>query len=187
MSADLDTFDLAWSRYDRDPVKNQHKLDDALKYMGDLRDLADVLIRNMQELKSGKTASVTARREQARFEEGKPADPTENMSEEDAKEWEDMNEEHGDKFKKASVENLNRNASIVEKTLSRVAATGRKIDQLEAAGKRFDSVRAREDLSRIASELRELVASTDLAQPYVTTEVQKIAGQASKIADLFSV
>ena len=38
----------------------------------------------------------------ARFEKGKPADPTENMSEEDKKKWEEMKEKHGDKFKSAS-------------------------------------------------------------------------------------
>lgn len=128
-----------------------------------------------------------ARKEQARFEEGKPADPTENMSEEDAKEWEKQNEEHKDQFKSASVGTLNRNANIVENTLSRVAATGQKIDQLEAAGKRFDSVRAREDLAHVASDLRDLVASTDLAQPNVTAEVQKIAKRAESLADLFNV
>src|SRR5690606_16018954 len=35
----------------------------------------------------------------SRYEEGKPADPTENMSEEDAKEWKQNTEEYGDKFK----------------------------------------------------------------------------------------
>lgn len=38
----------------------------------------------------------------ARFEEGKPADPTEHMSPEDAKRWHQMNDEHGDNFKGAS-------------------------------------------------------------------------------------
>ena len=37
------------------------------------------------------------------FEEGVPADPTENMSEEDAQKWKDMNEEHRDNFKTAFV------------------------------------------------------------------------------------
>lgn len=37
----------------------------------------------------------------ARFEEGVSADPTKNMSPEDAAKWKAMNEEHGDKFKKA--------------------------------------------------------------------------------------
>jgi len=51
MQADLDTFEMAWGRYNKDPVANKHKLDDAMKYMKDLRDLADVLIRNMTQLK----------------------------------------------------------------------------------------------------------------------------------------
>lgn len=39
----------------------------------------------------------------ARFEEGVSADPTENMSPEDAEKWREMNEEYGDKFKEASL------------------------------------------------------------------------------------
>jgi uncharacterized protein YjbI with pentapeptide repeats len=46
--------------------------------------------------------SRSASRRLSRFEEGVPADPTENMSPEDAAEWEEMNEKYGDKFKKAS-------------------------------------------------------------------------------------
>lgn len=39
---------------------------------------------------------------ESRFEKGVPADPTENMSEEDAEKWEEMKDEYGDKFKKDS-------------------------------------------------------------------------------------
>ena len=39
----------------------------------------------------------------SRFEEGVPADPTENMNEEDAEEWDRQKEEHKDEFKAASV------------------------------------------------------------------------------------
>lgn len=46
-----------------------------------------------------KTASEENR---ARYEEGKPADPTENMDSEDAAKWKQNTEEHGDKFKEAS-------------------------------------------------------------------------------------
>jgi hypothetical protein len=48
---------------------------------------------------SGKYASDW---HEARFEEGKPADPTQNMSQEDADMWKEMTEEHGDNFKTAS-------------------------------------------------------------------------------------
>jgi hypothetical protein len=39
----------------------------------------------------------------SRFEEGKPADPTQDMSPEDAKKWKDSNDEHKDNFKAASL------------------------------------------------------------------------------------
>ena len=38
----------------------------------------------------------------SRFEEGKPADPTKDMDDEDAAEWKQNTEEYGDKFKEAS-------------------------------------------------------------------------------------
>jgi len=44
----------------------------------------------------------------SRFEEGKPADPTKNMSPEDAKEWKQQTEEHKDEFKAASDQVLSR-------------------------------------------------------------------------------
>lgn len=37
---------------------------------------------------------------ESRFEEGKPADPTQNMTPEEAEKWENMNEKYRDKFKK---------------------------------------------------------------------------------------
>jgi len=42
----------------------------------------------------------------SRFEEGVPADPTENMSPEDAKKWKEENEKNRDKFKTASLPRL---------------------------------------------------------------------------------
>jgi len=45
-------------------------------------------------------AEEAARR--SRFEKGQPADPTQNMSPDDAEEWKKKNEEHKDKFKDAS-------------------------------------------------------------------------------------
>jgi hypothetical protein len=48
---------------------------------------------------SGKYASDE---HEARFEEGKPADPTDNMSPEDAKEWKAQTEENKDNFKTAA-------------------------------------------------------------------------------------
>ena len=42
----------------------------------------------------------------ARFEEGKPADPTKNMSPEDAAEWKKQNEAHKDEFAKAASDTI---------------------------------------------------------------------------------
>ena len=47
--------------------------------------------------------SLTDLERLSRYEEGVSADPTENMSEEDAATWQKMNEEHGNKFKTASA------------------------------------------------------------------------------------
>jgi len=38
----------------------------------------------------------------SRFQKGKPADPTQNMDPDDADEWKEMNQEHGDNFKAAA-------------------------------------------------------------------------------------
>ena len=51
------------------------------------------------------TRLADADEHESKFEEGKPADPTENMSPEDAAEWKKQNKEHADQFKKASLEN----------------------------------------------------------------------------------
>ena len=42
----------------------------------------------------------------ARFEDGVSADPTQNMSPEDAAKWKAMNDEHGDKFKTANFQTV---------------------------------------------------------------------------------
>jgi hypothetical protein len=67
----------------------------------------DSVIKVREEMQS-KTASLMTAEEmeealkEGKFEEGKPADPTENMSPEDAKEWERQNELHKDEFKTAA-------------------------------------------------------------------------------------
>ena len=49
------------------------------------------------------TIESTAERVLSRFEEGKPADPTEAMSPEDAKKWREQTDEHKDEFKSAKT------------------------------------------------------------------------------------
>ena len=58
-------------------------------------ELADEAVYNYKE------AAEEDEDKLSRFEEGKPADPTENMSPDDAAKWKDNTEEYGDKFKTA--------------------------------------------------------------------------------------
>jgi hypothetical protein len=58
--------------------------------------------RSEKSLKGKLKKAADDEDKQSRFEEGKPADPTENMSEEDAQKWKDNTDEYGDKLKKAA-------------------------------------------------------------------------------------
>lgn len=62
----------------------------------------------------------------SKFEKGKPADPTENMTEEDAAEWESQTEEHKDEFMAAGAppgRGDDENNAIVEQFFHKSAAT----------------------------------------------------------------
>jgi hypothetical protein len=56
------------------------------------------------EAAKGDALTASEADKDARFEEGKPADPTVNMSEEQKADWKAMNEEHRDKFKTAECD-----------------------------------------------------------------------------------
>lgn len=75
--------------------KGRADLATPLKYVMKWLVDADASLRGIEHtLKSGKKT--------ARYEEGKPADPTQNMSEEDAAEWKKQTEENKDNFKSAA-------------------------------------------------------------------------------------
>jgi hypothetical protein len=61
-----------------------------------------ILLKRAYDQQTGLPKQANNDEKDARFEEGKPADPTVNMTEEDKKEWEQQNEEHKDEFKAAS-------------------------------------------------------------------------------------
>lgn len=94
--------------YKKDPGRNQPQLDNFAAAVDSLSSMARVTLRTL-----GKTAfrsvsdpwKVFANEaKESRYEEGEPADPTENMSPEDAAEWERNTEKHKDKFKSAAAE-----------------------------------------------------------------------------------
>ena len=64
---------------------------------------ASKIAEALQAIAGAVTASAGDDARRSRFEEGKPADPTKNMSPEDAKEWKSQTEEHKDEFKAAAT------------------------------------------------------------------------------------
>jgi hypothetical protein len=58
------------------------------------------IVASLMRIVSNVDPRLAESAKQSRFEEGKPADPTKEMSPEDAKKWEESNDEHEDKFKK---------------------------------------------------------------------------------------
>lgn len=82
-----------------------HTMDNARSIHADIRDMTPEQFMSYVE-KWSKQASYDRTAcdddKMSRYEEGKPADPTKEMSPEDAKEWKENTEEHKDKFKSAS-------------------------------------------------------------------------------------
>jgi hypothetical protein len=70
------------------------------KIPDDLFDLAVDVGKDWE--RANKHSSEEARR--SRFEEGKPADPTQNMDPADSKKWKEMHDEHKDNFKSAALD-----------------------------------------------------------------------------------
>jgi len=83
---------------------------DGLGQVGRAFDLPDIgylvrVYRQFARRSSGRPSmnfSAAEADKDSRFEEGKPADPTENMSKEDAKEWKKNTDKYEDKFKEAA-------------------------------------------------------------------------------------
>lgn len=76
---------------------------------------------------------------EGKFEEGEPADPTENMSPEDAAEWERQNEEHKDNFKGAGTAARTAATGLYGFNKSTESACGAGVNKLQKAAKRIAS------------------------------------------------
>lgn len=82
--------------YQKNPGKNAPQLENLVSAAQEI-----VKILNRFVISRVKTASeeVAEAAKESRFEEGKPADPTENMSPEDAKQWREMHDKYQDTIK----------------------------------------------------------------------------------------
>ena len=88
-------------------------------------------------------------------------------------------------LKTASYDTFTANVETAEDIVAKVAATDEAIDRLMTAGKRFDSVRAKQDLHKIASRVAEIAQNVDLAQPWVGNDLADLSKRATEIHGLF--
>jgi hypothetical protein len=90
-------------------------------------------------------------------------------------------------IKSASYDTFVENVGMAEEVVHKVAATNATIDTLVAAGKQFNSARAKEDLLKIAARVAEIAQNVDMAQPWVGADLADLVKKASAIYALFPV
>lgn len=93
----------AWSKNHFTQVQNSQLQDVYMNKQAYLRQAIIKLAYNNPQWQKDLLPLVVASDRGARYEKGVPADPTENMSEEDAAVWEEQNELHRDEFKQAAA------------------------------------------------------------------------------------
>jgi hypothetical protein len=89
-------------------------------------------------------------------------------------------------LKTASYDTFTANVELAEDIVAKVASTDEKIERLVTAGKKFDAVRARGDLHKIASRVAEISQNVDLAQPWVANDLSELSKRANEIHGLFA-
>ena len=97
----------------------------------------------------------------------------------------DATENQDAMLKIASYDTFAANVELAEDIVAKVAATDEAIERLKTAGKRFDSVRAKQDLHKIASRVAEIAQNVDLAQPWVSNDLADLSKKANEIHGLF--
>lgn len=86
----------------------------------------------------------------------------------------------------SSLASLTENGLLADATLSKVEATANKVDLLVKAGKKFDHVKAKGDLFKVASSVQQILKDADLAAPWVKGELTKFAEEAKRLHGLFA-
>jgi hypothetical protein len=86
----------------------------------------------------------------------------------------------------ASLESLDTNARLADDILDKVDNTRATVDRLASEGRRFNASAARADLHVIAQNVHHILTNADLAAPYITKDLQKLAVQMDRIHGLFA-
>ena len=93
-----------WQKALRKDEQDLKWFQDALKALRAGENVENLTETGAEETIDGLQAVISNKKrmlkKMARFQEGKPADPTKNMDQGDKKEWQDSKDQHGDKFKK---------------------------------------------------------------------------------------
>jgi len=150
-----------------------------------------------KELLAGGDSKESEEKE-SRFEEGKPADPTENMSKEDAAEWKKQNEKNKDKFKSAAEEPAEKKSSEASpeetfKTASvNEALATTLMGKVEAAlgvvtaSDRANTEVAKHDLHLISEKLASMLQETDLTDSGLQDRLLDLSSKVAKIHGHFA-
>lgn len=146
----------------------------------------------------GGSDSKQSEEKESRFEEGKPADPTENMSPEDAKEWKKQNDLNKDKFKSAAEDKKESEEETEEKkeaafklaTVNEAIAMSlmTKVEgalQVVTASDRTNTEVAKMDLHLISEKLASLLQEKELTAPDLQPGLMDLAGKVARIRGHF--
>jgi hypothetical protein len=92
----------------------------------------------------------------------------------------------GKQASEGSSASLTENSLLADATLSKIEAASTKVDLLVTAGKKFDHVRAKGDLLKVASGVTQILKDADLAAPWVKGELTKLAEEAARLHGVFA-
>lgn len=85
-----------------------------------------------------------------------------------------------------SFATLQENTAIAETIHEQVTATAEKVAKLVSAGKKFNHVKANQDLHAVESRLASLLSAVDLGVPWARKELDTLAVQANHLHGLFA-
>jgi hypothetical protein len=88
-------------------------------------------------------------------------------------------------IQKLAYDTFKANADVADGVLSKAEATVSAIDRLATAGKRFNSVRAKLDVSEVTTKVAGIMQDADLTQPWVRGDLDKLATRMGQLHGLF--
>lgn len=88
--------------------------------------------------------------------------------------------------KTASFATFQSNVSLAEEITTQIAETSSKIDALVTAGRKFNAAKAQSDCFQVVATLQDMLRQVDLAEPWVTADLQRLAKRSEGLHALFA-